>query len=91
VFFNTNKLRPYLDIHFGVALVTESVDNLPEKEMAINAFISLGVGIAYELSDALIFNRVVKQNVGVYNYDGRPSYRETFNAVGINLGLTFQF
>lgn len=91
VFFNTDKLRPYLDMDFGVALVTESGDNLPEKDMAINAFISPGIGIAYSLSDALTFNGVVKSNVVVYNYDGRPSYRETFTAVGINLGLSFKF
>lgn len=91
VFFNTDKVRPFLDMDMGCALVRSSGDNLPEAEMKVNAFLSPGIGVAYKLSDAILFSGVVKQNIIVYNYDNRPEFKETFTAVGINLGLTFGF
>jgi len=91
VFFNEDKLRPYLDLDFGVALAKTTGDNLPETNTAVNPFISPGLGIAYSLTDDLIFNGVVKQNVIIYNYDNRPNYLEAFTAVGVNLGITFKF
>lgn len=91
VFFNTDKVRPFLDIDLGCALARSSGDNLPDTEMKVNAFLSPGIGVAYKLSDAILFSGVVKQNIIVYNYDNRPEYKEAFTAVGINLGLTFGF
>jgi outer membrane protein W len=91
VYFNTAKVRPYLDMDFGIALVQSKGDNLPETDMVINPFISPGLGIEYSLSDDLKLNGVVKQHVLIYNYDGRPEYNETFTAIGINLGVTYKF
>jgi hypothetical protein len=91
VYFNTEKVRPYLDMDFGVAMVSQKGDNLPEKDMAFNPFISPGLGVEYALRDDLKLNFVVKQHVLIYNYDDRPKQLETFTAVGINLGATYKF
>ncbi len=91
VYFNTAKFRPYLDMDFGVALVQSAGDNLPEKDMAINPFLSPGFGMEYALSDDLKLNCALKYNMLIYNYDDRPEYTETFTAVGINLGATYKF
>ncbi len=91
VFFSKGKFSPYLDMDFGAALVKSSGDNLPERDMDVNAFISPGFGIEYEVSDNLKLNGVVKQQVLIYNYDDRVKYLETFTAVGINLGFTYKF
>ncbi len=91
VYFTTEKIRPYLDMDFGVALVSQKGDGLPEKDMAYNPFISPGLGVDYAFSDDLKFNCVVKQHVIIYNFDNRPGYNETFTAVGINLGVTYKF
>lgn len=91
VYFNQDKVRPYLDFDLGVALAQISGENLPKQDMSTNVFLSPGAGVAYNLSDAITFHGVVKQNILVYNYDNRPEYREVFTAVGVNLGLSFRF
>jgi opacity protein-like surface antigen len=93
IYFSKDKLRPYLDIDFGVALVQASGDNFTDErtKMKTNPFLSPGLGIAYEISDNLTFNGAVKQHVLLYTFDERPEYREAFTAVGINAGLTFRF
>ncbi|MES2560805.1 MAG: outer membrane beta-barrel protein [Bacteroidota bacterium] len=91
VYFSTAKVRPYLDLDFGVAMVKTTGDNLPETDMTANTFLSPGFGIEYELSDGLKLNGVLKQQVLIYKYDDRAKYLETFTAVGINLGVTYKF
>lgn len=91
VFFTDAKVRPFLDMDFGVGLVQISGDNLPERDMKINPFLSPGLGIEYTLADDLRIMGVVKQNVVIYNYDDRPKYNETFTTIGINLGLSYKF
>lgn len=94
VFFKeakVGKVRPFLDMDFGVGLVQVSGDNLPERDMKINPFLSPGLGVEYSLADDLRLMGVVKQNVVIYNYDGRPKYNETFTTIGINLGVSYKF
>lgn len=91
VYFNEAKLRPYLDMDFGVALVQASGDNMPESDMAINPFLSPGLGLEYAFADDLRVNCAAKQHVLIYNYDNRPNYTNVFTAVGINLGVTYKF
>ncbi|MES2778789.1 MAG: outer membrane beta-barrel protein [Bacteroidota bacterium] len=91
VYFSTGKIRPYLDLDFGVALVKATGDNMPETDMAVNGYLSPGFGIEYELSDGLKLNGVLKQHTIIYQYDDRAKYLETFTAVGLNLGITYKF
>jgi opacity protein-like surface antigen len=91
IFFNQDKIRPYLDIDLGVALVQAKGDGMPDTEMKINPFLSPGIGIEYELSDGIKLNGVVKQNVVFYNFDNRDQYLDAFTAVGINLGFSYKF
>jgi long-subunit fatty acid transport protein len=91
LYFTTNKVRPYFDMDFGVALVQATGDNMPDTEMKVNPFVSPGFGIEYELADDLKLNGVLKYNTIVYQFDNRDEYYETFNAVGVNLGLTYKF
>ena len=91
VYFSKTKVKPYLDMDFGVALVQTSGDNMPNTNMKVNPFISPGFGIEYELSDDLMFNAVVKQHVLIYKFDNRSEYLEAFTAVGINVGITKKF
>lgn len=92
LFFNQDKIRPYLDMDFGIALAKAKGDGMPESDdMDINPFLSPGIGVEYELSDGLKLNGVVKQNVLIYTFDDRERYVEAFTAVGINLGITYKF
>lgn len=91
VYFTTAKVRPYLDLDFGMALVKATGDNLPEKDMDVNGYFSPGFGIEYEVSDGLKLNGVLKQQTLIYQYDDRAKYMETFTAIGINLGITYKF
>jgi hypothetical protein len=91
VYFSTAKLRPYLDLDFGVAMVKRTGDNLPEKSMTANPYLSPGFGMEYQLSDGLKLNGVIKQQTLVYKYDDRAKFLETFTAIGINLGFTYKF
>jgi opacity protein-like surface antigen len=91
VYFTTAKLRPYLDLDFGVALCKVTGDNLPETNMKTNPYLSPGFGMEYELSDGLKLNGVIKQQTIFYTYDDRKAFNETFTAIGINLGVTYKF
>lgn len=91
VYFNKNKVRPYLDMDFGVALVQAVGEGMPNTDMNVNTFISPGFGIEYELSDELKFQGVVKQQVLIYNFDNRVNFLQAFTAVGINLGVSYKF
>lgn len=91
VYFNEDKLRPFLDMDFGMALVQAKGDGMPDTEMKTNPFLSPGIGVEYELSDGLKLNGVVKQNVVIYNFDNRDGYNQAFTAVGINLGVSYKF
>lgn len=91
VYFTTSKVRPYLDLDFGLALAKTTGDNLPETDMAVNGYLSPGFGIEYELSDDLKLNGVLKQHTVVYQYDDRAKYMETFTGMGLNLGVTYKF
>lgn len=91
VYFTTAKIRPYLDLDFGAALVTASGDNLPETDLAVNPYLSPGFGIEYQLSDGLKLNAVLKQHTLFYEYDNRAKFQGTFTAVGLNLGFMYKF
>lgn len=91
LYFNQDKIRPYLDMDFGVALAQSKGDGMPDTDMHINPFLAPGFGVEYELSDGLKVNGVVKQNVVIYNFDDRDRYTQAFTAVGINLGVVYKF
>jgi opacity protein-like surface antigen len=91
VYFNEDKLRPFLDMDFGIALVQAKGDGMPDTKMKTNPFLAPGLGLEYELSDGLKLNGVIKQNVVIYNFDNRDNYTQAFTAVGINLGVSYKF
>lgn len=91
LYFTTNKVRPYFDMDFGVALAQASGDNMPDTKMKVNPFVAPGFGIEYELTDELTFNGVLKYNTLIYEFDNRSEYLETFSAVGLNVGLSYKF
>lgn len=91
VYFSTAKLRPYLDLDFGAALVKTTGDILPKSDMKINPYLAPGLGLEYELSNGLKLNGVLKQQTLVYTFDDRAAYHETFTTIGLNLGVTYKF
>jgi hypothetical protein len=86
-----SKIKPFFALDLGYALVMQSASVVAQAKNRNSIIFGPSFGVAYELSENLDVLASLRNNILLYEYKDIVKYMETYQLLGINLGVNYRF